>query len=61
LLVFSFSVLTWLEWSYEGYWQMLGILAVLIVVVAQFLSGILKQKGTGVHKQSGNLESFSLT
>ena len=40
---------------------MLGILAVLILVVAQFLSGILEQKGTSGHKQSGNLGSFSLT
>jgi len=27
LLVLSFSVLLWQEWSYQGYWQLLGIFA----------------------------------
>jgi hypothetical protein len=51
LLAISFSVLIWQEWSYEGYWQVLGILAALVVVVvAESLAGGPKQNGTGVYK-----------
>ncbi len=34
LLVFVFSVLIWQEWSYQGYWQVIGVLLATIVVVA---------------------------
>ena len=34
LLVFSFSVLVWQAWSYQGYWQLLGVFAAFAVVLA---------------------------
>ncbi|MGC9335207.1 MAG: glycosyltransferase family 87 protein [Anaerolineae bacterium] len=34
LLSLSFSVLVWQDWSYEGYWQLLGVFAAFSVVLA---------------------------
>jgi hypothetical protein len=34
LLLASFSVLMWQEWSYQGYWQLLGVFVAFLVVVA---------------------------
>ena len=34
LLLFVFSVLIWQEWSYQGYWQVIGVLVAAIVVMA---------------------------
>ena len=34
LLLFVFSVLIWQEWSYQGYWQVIGVLTAAIVVMA---------------------------
>jgi hypothetical protein len=34
LLSFSFSVLVWQDWSYQGYWQLLGIFAVFLLTIA---------------------------
>jgi asparagine N-glycosylation enzyme membrane subunit Stt3 len=34
LLAFSFSVLAWQAWSYQGYWQLLGVFAAFAVVLA---------------------------
>jgi len=33
-LAFVFSVLLWQEWSYQGYWQVIGVLLAAIVVIA---------------------------
>lgn len=34
LFVLVFSVLMWQEWSYQGYWQIIGILIMTIIVMA---------------------------
>lgn len=38
VLAASFSVQVWQQWSYQGYWQLLGILAASILVVKAELS-----------------------
>lgn len=35
ILLSSFSVLVWQEWSYQGYWQLLGIFVVFLIVVVK--------------------------
>lgn len=34
LLLLSFSVLVWQDWSYQGYWQLLGVFVAFSVVLA---------------------------
>lgn len=49
LLCFSFSVLVWQDWSYQGFWQLLGVFAAFSVVVASVERNRPPQSGPNGH------------